>query len=107
MKDLNEKNFGIVIAFLLPGFILLWGLSFSFEEVRGWLEVSAKKDGLTVGGFLYATLASLSLGMVISAVRWLLIDHIFSNFGIRDPGLNWDKLKEKDRGSRGRRSLHG
>ncbi len=29
MKDLNEDGSGLLIAFLLPGLILLWGLSFT------------------------------------------------------------------------------
>ena len=26
VKDITDKNFGVVIAFWLPGVILLWGL---------------------------------------------------------------------------------
>ena len=32
MKDITDKNFGVIIAFLLPGFLFLWGLSFSVDE---------------------------------------------------------------------------
>ena len=50
-----------------------------------------------MGGFLFATLASLSLGLLISAVRWLLIDHLLGVTGVRDPGMNFENLKDKDR----------
>jgi hypothetical protein len=75
MKDINDRNFGLIIAFWLPGFILLWGLSFSFASLEPWMIKSNSSDGATFTGFLYATVASLSLGLVISAVRWLVVDH--------------------------------
>jgi hypothetical protein len=31
MKDVTDKNFGVIIAFLLPGFLLLWGLTYSHD----------------------------------------------------------------------------
>jgi hypothetical protein len=44
MKDISDKNFGPLIGFCLPGFILLYALSFSFSEVSDWLATSAAKD---------------------------------------------------------------
>lgn len=83
-------------AVLLPGFVLLYGLSFSSEDVSGWLQSSSANNSPTVGGFLYATLASLSLGLIVSAARWLVIDHVLWVLGTRDPGLDFGKLKNKD-----------
>jgi hypothetical protein len=97
MKDVTEKNFGVIIAFLIPGFLFLWGLSFSSDEVSTWLAKSSDDDLPTVGGFLYATLASLALGLLISAVRWLIIDHLHDITGVSDPGMNFANLKDKDR----------
>jgi ABC-type long-subunit fatty acid transport system fused permease/ATPase subunit len=95
MKEV-DKNFGVIIAFLLPGFILLWGLSFSSDAVSSWLAVSSADKSASVGDFLYSTLASLALGLIISAARWLLVDHVLGWMGVKDPGLNFRNLKEKD-----------
>jgi hypothetical protein len=51
MKDINDKNFGVIIAFWLPGFILLWGLSLSFDEVAKWLAQPGKGEA-SIAGFL-------------------------------------------------------
>jgi hypothetical protein len=94
MKDVTDKNFGVIIAFLLPGFIFFWGLSYSSQTVAAWLAKSTA-NAPTVGGFLYSTIASLALGLVISAVRWLFIDlslHWLKTL----PALDFAKLKEKD-----------
>jgi hypothetical protein len=77
MKDLSSENFGVIIAFWLPGFVLLWALSYSIPGLTPLLigyNVTTKGSE-TIGSFLYLTVASLSLGMIVSAIRWLLIDH--------------------------------
>jgi len=95
MKDVTDKNFGVIIAFLLPGFIFLWGLSYSSRTVASWIAKSSTSDTPTVGGFLYSTIASLALGLLISAVRWLFIDSSLRWFTAL-PDLDFGKLKEKD-----------
>jgi hypothetical protein len=96
MKDF-DKNYGVIIAFLLPGFLLLWGLSFSIDAVASWLSKAGDEHGVTVGGFLYSTLASLASGLLLSAVRWLFIDHVMWLINVRDRGMNFSRLSDKDR----------
>jgi len=38
MKDVPPGNFGVLIAFVLPGFIVLWGVSYFSATVRLWLS---------------------------------------------------------------------
>lgn len=97
MKDVNEKNFGLVIAFLLPGFIVLWGVSFSSPTVAGWLARSSGSDAPTLGGFLYATLASLAVGMLLSALRWATLEQFLKLFGVRAPNIDFRRLAVQDR----------
>jgi len=97
MKGITDNNFGVIIAFLLPGFLLLWGLSFTFTQVSVWLARSGGDDAPTIGGFLYATLASLGLGLLISAVRWLVIDHLHNFTGVHCPDMNFANLRDKGR----------
>jgi hypothetical protein len=78
MKEITDKNFGLIIAFLLPGFLLLWMLSLShFGNAEVWLKSFGDPS---VSGFLYVTLASLALGLIISAVRWAVIDQILRRY---------------------------
>jgi len=95
MKDVSDKNFGVIIAFLLPGFLLLWGLSYSVTDVATWLAKSSRNDAPSIGGFLYATLASLALGLMISAVRWLIVDSVLG-WVTSLPRIDFAKLKDKD-----------
>src|ERR1700730_16476453 len=96
MKDVTEKNFGVIIAFLVPGFLLLWGLSYSSPEIDGWLAKSNAANAPTIGGFLYATLTSLALGLLISAFRYLIIDGFLHRVTGLNPEFDFTKLKDKD-----------
>jgi hypothetical protein len=91
MKDVSASNFGVLIAFVLPGFIVLWGASYFSETVRVWLSASSD-SAPTIGGFMYVTLASVAAGVTVSTVRWLVIDTIHHWTGIRQPPWNFSRL---------------
>src|SRR5216684_3071408 len=90
MKEVSSGNFGLLIAFILPGFIVLWGLSYSSATVRLWLSVAGGTP--TIGGFMFGTLASVAAGVTVSTVRWLVIDKIHHWTGIRQPPWNFSRL---------------
>lgn len=69
----DERSFGILIAFIIPGWIGLLGLSYIYPLFDVWLAGSVK-DSPTVGGFLFALLASAALGTGFSTIRWLIVD---------------------------------
>ena len=58
MTEWTDKNFGVVIAYLLPGFVALWGVSYFSPTVASWISVS-QQGAPTVAGVCYVTLASL------------------------------------------------
>ena len=93
MKDVSNRNFGILIAYVLPGFIVLWGLEPWSESVSGWLNGVAV-DGPTIGGFLYVTIVSVGMGQVISTTRWLLVDSLHHATGVPKPELRFHRLSE-------------
>lgn len=87
MKEVSSKNFGILIAYLVPGFTALWGASYFSETIRLWI-MGTSPDGPTIGGFLYVTLAAVAAGMTASTIRWAFIDTLHHVTGIPRP--NWD-----------------
>ncbi|WP_423886737.1 hypothetical protein [Bradyrhizobium sp.] len=56
-SDVIDKKFGVVIAFWLPGFILLWGLTYSFPELDKLLPRSEAEAPTVCGDWsrLFAT----------------------------------------------------
>ncbi len=92
MKDLTTTNFGLLIAYLLPGFTALWGMSYLSEPIRAWLGTGTA-NAPTVGGFLYVTLASVAAGLIASTLRWLVLDTLHRWTGIPPPRLDFSRLQ--------------
>ena len=87
----SHDTFGYLIAYLMPGFILLWGLGASVPVFREGLAVPAA-GAPTVGDFLYATVASLAAGLLLSAVRWAVLDRVYHRTGIPEPRWDFGRL---------------
>lgn len=95
MKDVTTNNFGLLIAFVLPGFVLLWEMAPYSNTISGWLG-QATGNAPTVGGFLYITLASVGVGQLVSTLRWLLIDSLHHATGIQKPNWSFSQLRSKE-----------
>ena len=87
------KNFGVLIAFLLPGLVTLLGIAPYSATVRSWFGTPATAAP-TVGGFLYVTLAAIGLGMTTSVIRWLVLDWLHHHTGIRPPEWDFSGLQD-------------
>jgi hypothetical protein len=98
MNALSNQNFGLIIAYLLPGFVSLWGVSYFSPTVESWINVHQQPGSPSVAGFMYVTLASLAAGVTVSAVRWALIDHLHHATGIVPPVWKFAHLEGKLQG---------
>lgn len=87
-------DFGLVIAYLLPGFAALWGLSYLDAGVANWLALPESQSP-SIAGFLYSTVASIAVGLTVSTVRWLLIDPLHHATGIRAPSWDFSGLGDR------------
>mgnify|MGYP001799862497 CR=1 FL=1 len=94
MQNASTRNFGLLIAYVVPGFVALVGLGFVSEDVQGWL-LGVTPEGPTLGGFLYVTVASVTGGMVSNAVRWALIDTAHHLPGLARPEWSDAALHER------------
>ncbi|MCC7086533.1 MAG: hypothetical protein IT427_16160 [Pirellulales bacterium] len=97
MSTLSNQNFGLVIAYLLPGFVTLSGFSYFSPTVAGWITAS-HQDAPTVAGFMYVTLASLAAGVTVSAVRWAMVDQLHHATGLVPPAWKFANLEGKLQG---------
>ena len=86
MNDSLDRSFGLVIAFLLPGFISVLGIMALSPTVASWLSSSTALSP-TIGNMAvsYVVLCSLGTGLIASAFRWLLIDSLMHRTGLRRP----------------------
>lgn len=89
----SSTSFGLTIAYLIPGFLALISLAAYSPPIQTWLAFSGS-TAPTVGGFFYATLASLALGVTLSAFRWLVLDPLHRMTGISHPTWDFSKLQQ-------------
>jgi hypothetical protein len=73
MKDLTSTSFGYVIAFLLPGLLGLYALSYWSSGVGELLQPALKADA-TVGPSIILLLIALGIGLCISAIRFFAFE---------------------------------
>lgn len=93
MTDLTTNNFGLTIAYLIPGFVVVASTADRLPLVAGWLDGSVAQSP-TVGGFLFITIASVTAGLILSVIRWLTMDVIHHHTGIRPPKLDFAQLSK-------------
>lgn len=93
MKNLSSHNFGILIAYILPGFVVLFGIGFWSVTVQSWLAVNPQKAP-TIAGFLYVTVASLGIGVVLNTLRRHTLDLFHHFLGIKKAHWNYSDLQE-------------
>jgi hypothetical protein len=96
VKDVTGQNFGYLVAYVLPGFLLLLTAEQVWPGWFPWLDsTSGWAAAPTVGGFLFVTLASVAAGVTASTARWLIVDWLHHRTGIRPP--HWDDSKLQDK----------
>lgn len=87
VQNTSLRGFGLLIAYVLPGFTVLLGLATLSETLRLWL-VGPESSTLAVGGVLYVTAASILVGMVLNALRWVILDMLHHATGLVRPAWN-------------------
>jgi hypothetical protein len=93
MTATSSKQFGYLIAYLLPGFIALVGVAPLFPGLARWLRPVGSGD-FGLGPPLYAVLGAMAMGLVLSCFRWVFLDSIHHAMGVRRPVWNDGKLQE-------------
>lgn len=73
MKDVTSTSFGLLIAFLLPGFVGVYSVTFWSATVKHVFERFLTAES-NVGLLLMLVLAALAAGLQVTAVRWLLYE---------------------------------
>ena len=89
MKEIGDR-FSNIIAWWLPGALLLWMLSYQ-------LPPNTLTDDKSIGGFLFASLAALVLGVIVNALRWSIFDRWFFRSFDKPSHEQYSLLKDSDR----------
>lgn len=89
-----SENFGLIIAYLIPGTGLLYSIRDDSALVELWFAGNPVSSP-TVAGFMFVSLASVAVGLVLSTVRWLLLDSLHHRTGTPPPQRDFEKLADR------------
>lgn len=93
----HDTDFGLLISYILPGFIVLLGLAHHYPLLQTWIG-EATDSAPSLGGFLYLTVASIFIGLGISTLRWLVLDTIHHATKLKAPRWDFSKLAQRENG---------
>jgi hypothetical protein len=94
MNTSSTNQFGLMVAYLLPGFIALAGVAPFAPVVAAWLQPLNQSEA-SLAAPVYAVLAATTIGMVVSCFRWLIIDHIHHWSGVKPPAWDDSRLEKR------------
>jgi hypothetical protein len=95
MANNRDKDFGLLISIILPGYIAILGFADHSERIQLWIG-QAGSESPSIGGFLLLTVASVFAGMTVSTIRWAVIDTLHHATGICRPNWQMSNLKDRD-----------
>jgi hypothetical protein len=90
----SGQHFGLVIAYLLPGFVGLAGIAPFAPTIAAWLLPHDYAQA-SLGPPTYVLIAATTFGLLVSCIRWVLIDHVHWATGLVPP--RWDDRRLEKR----------
>jgi hypothetical protein len=73
--DITSTSFGLLIAYLLPGLVTLFGLSYWVPQLRGLFNAFVS-GGSNLGLFLLLALISIAASLQVTLVRWAVFEEL-------------------------------
>jgi hypothetical protein len=77
VRDLVAENFGIVVAYVVPGGVALLAGMYASPGLKGWVSQAAG-EATTFGGFLILVTVALGLGMIVQAARFFFFERFLT-----------------------------
>ena len=92
--ETSNRWFGLIVAYLVPGFIGLAGVSPFLPVVGEWLQPVSWGDW-GIGPTIYALLAATGVGMMVSCFRWFIIDHVMEWTGVKPVVWDFSQMEKR------------
>lgn len=81
------NDFGLVIAYVIPGLTCLYGTSYLSTDLNVWMSLSSLNT-MSIASFILLTVVSVGAGLIVHTLRWLLLDSFHHVTGVRPK--KWD-----------------
>ena len=95
MAQFEPIDFGIVIAFILPGSVAVYGLRYVSPRINALWSI-LESGQVVIGPLIFLALATLAVGLIVSSLRVVLLEPIFHVTGVRQENVDYQKLANAD-----------
>lgn len=94
-SESSFNDFGLFIAYVLPGFVAIFGVARYYGSPALWLKIAPDGEP-TIAGVVSLTVAATAVGLTLSTVRWFVIDRIHHATGLRPTAWDFAKLGARE-----------
>ena len=94
VEETLHRSFGYIVAYILPGLVALWAASLIWTDVPISTYLDARAD-VSASGWFFLIFGSLGIGLIVSSVRWLLVDTIHHRTGLTAPRIDFSRLQDR------------
>jgi len=91
----SSLNFDKVIAYMIPGVVGLQSISYYSQKVNLWINSYLYNEN-NLGTIFIIIMSSIGIGLIISAIRWFILDYIHYKTGIKKEKIPYNKLNNKN-----------
>jgi hypothetical protein len=95
MVQVEPIDFGILIAFILPGSVAVYGLRYVSPRISALWSI-LESGQVVIGPLILLALATLAVGLIVSSLRVVLLEPIFHVTGVRQENIDYQKLANAD-----------
>jgi hypothetical protein len=94
VEESLHRSFGYIVAYILPGLVALWAASLIWTEIPISTYLDARAE-VSVSGWSFLIFGSLGIGLIVSSVRWLIVDAIHHRTGLTAPRIDFARLQDR------------
>lgn len=85
------NDFGLLIAYVIPGLVFLYGSSYAVPELQVWFTLN-ELNNMSFASVVLLAVMAVGSGLIVHTLRWLLLDSFHHVTGVRPKKWDFTKL---------------
>jgi hypothetical protein len=96
MVQFAPINFGLIIAFILPGTVAAYGLRYLSPRIDAlWSTLECGQ--IVAGPLILIGISALAVGLIVSSFRFVVLEPILYCTGVNRTTIKYDKITDAER----------
>ncbi len=96
MVQFAPINFGLIIAYILPGTVTVYGLRYLSPRIDA-LWSTLERGQIVAGPLILIGVSALAVGLILSSFRFVVLEPILYCTGVNRTTIKYDKITNTER----------